>query len=429
MLRTVILLLALLAVATAGAQERIALVIGNSNYAEGPLRNPVNDATLISATLREVGFDVVERLDADENTMERAIQDFGDRLESAGKQAIGLFYYAGHGMQVDGVNYLVPIGAEIDHARRIKTEAVSTDIVMDTFAYARNELNIVILDACRNNPYASRTRSPNRGLSQMTAPTGTLIAYATSPGNVASDGDGENSPYSAALADGMLRKGELIEQMFKGVRRSVKTETNGAQEPWEASSLVGDFYFNENGAARPVETPAIIATAKAERETRFWLGIKDSAVVEDFQEYQRQFPGGTYEALARNRIAALRQSDSVTPALTTKVETTRSPAKVFDSASARITTRNVATRVADKQWEWSAFIEAAPEVIDHVICVEYTLHKTFTPQVRKVCDRESDAQPYALHTAGWGTFKLRMRVMFDDGSSRQLVHQLRFTPD
>lgn len=429
MLRTAILLVALFAVGTAAAQDRIALVIGNSNYSEGPLPNPVNDARLIAATLREVGFDVVEQLDADENTMERAIQDFGDRLESAGKKAIGLFYYAGHGLQVDGVNYLVPIGAEIDHARRIKTEAVSTDIVMDTFAYARNELNIVILDACRNNPYASRTRSPNRGLSQMTAPTGTLIAYATSPGNVASDGDGENSPYSAALADGMLRKGELIEQMFKGVRRSVKTETNGAQEPWEASSLVGDFYFNENGEARAVEPPIIIATAKAERETRFWLGIKDSTVVEDFQEYQRQFPGGTYEVLARNRIASLRRSSSVIPASTTQTETTRSPASVFDSASASITTRNVATRVADRQWEWSAFIEAAPEVIDHVICVEYTLHKTFTPQVRKVCDKESDAQPYALHTAGWGTFKLRMRVMFDDGSSRQLVHQLRFTPN
>ena len=428
-LRTVILSVFLFAVSAAIAEERIALVIGNSNYAEGALANPVNDARLIAATLREVGFDVIEQLDVDENAMERAIQDFGDRLEDAGKKAIGLFYYAGHGVQVDGVNYLIPIGAEIDHARRIKTEAVSTDIVMDTFTYARNELNIVILDACRNNPYASRTRSPQSGLSRMTAPTGTLIAYATSPGNVASDGDGENSPYSAALADGMMRKGELIEQMFKGVRRSVKTETNGAQEPWEASSLVGDFYFSENGQTQNTEPPTIIVTAQAERETRFWLGIKDGTLVEDFQEYQRQFPGGTYEALARYRISAIRNAESDTSSIAVPAESELASAQVFDSSRINITTRNVATRVADRQWEWSAFIEAATGVIDHVICVEYTLHETFTPQVRTICDRESDAQPFALHTAGWGTFKLRIRVMFDDGSSRRLVHQLSFAPN
>ena len=427
--RAIILSVFLFAATATIAEERIALVIGNSDYAEGALANPVNDARLIAATLREVGFLVIEQLDADENTMERAIQDFGDRLENAGKKAIGLVYYAGHGVQVDGVNYLIPIGAEIDHERRIKTEAVSTGIVMDTFKYARNELNILILDACRNNPFASRTRSPQRGLSQMTAPTGTLIAYATSPGNVASDGDGENSPYSAALADGMLRKGVLIEQMFKGVRRSVKTETSGAQEPWEASSLVGDFYFKENGESRSTDTPTIIVTAQAERETRFWLGIKDSKVVEDFQEYQRQFPGGTYEALARNRIAAIRGAVADSSSETVQAESAPAPVPVFDSSTARITTRNVATRVAEKKWEWSAFIEAPPEVIDHVICVEYTLHKTFTPQVRTVCELESYARPFALHTAGWGTFKLRMRVMFDDGSSRRLVHQLRFAPD
>jgi hypothetical protein len=425
-MRTAILSALLFAVSAASAQERIALVIGNSNYAEGALANPVNDARLIAATLREVGFDLIEQLDSDENAMESAIQDFGDRLENAGKKATGLFYYAGHGVQVDGVNYLIPIGAEIDHARRIKTEAVSTDIVMDTFTYARNELNIVILDACRNNPYASRTRSPQRGLSQMTAPTGTLIAYATSPGNVASDGAGDNSPYSAALADGMLRKGELIEQMFKGVRRSVKTETNGAQEPWEASSLIGDFYFNKNGQTQDIEPATIIVTAQAERETRFWLGIKDSTVVEDFQEYQRQFAGGTYQALARNRIAALRNAVSDTSSTTVQEKSAIALAKVFDSTSVKIGTRNAATKVAEKQWEWSAFIEAGPDVIEHVICVEYTLHETFTPQVRTVCDRGSDAQPYALHAVGWGTFKLRMRVMFDDGSTRRLIHQLSF---
>ena len=171
--------------ATHNVGNRIALVIGNSAYTDSPLANPARDAHLIAATLRDVGFDVVEHLDADQKTMKRAIQDFGDRLDEAGKDAVGLFYYAGHGIQVGGENYLVPVNAAIRRERDVTIEAVSATAVLAVLDYARNELNFVIMDACRNNPFARSFRSASRGLARMDAPSGTLIAYATSPGAVA----------------------------------------------------------------------------------------------------------------------------------------------------------------------------------------------------------------------------------------------------
>lgn len=423
----IILLVFCVTAPAASAEQRVALVIGNSNYADAPLLNPANDARLIAATLRQLGFEVTERLDADENTMERAIQDFGDRLEDIGKEAVGLFYYAGHGAQLDGVNYLIPIGAEIDRERRIKSEAVSTTVVLDAFEFARNELNFLILDACRNNPYARGTRSAQRGLARMDAPAGTLIAYATAPGFVAYDGEDENSPYSSALATAMQQKGVPVEQMLKNVRRSVMAETGGAQTPWEASSLVGDFYFNEVSAASDSPIDTVISDANFERENRFWRGIQDSGVIEYFKEYLRQFPQGTFAELARLRIAELRNSESTESAQGSRQREAPDANRSFDSSVADIRTRNTAERVAERSWQWSAFIEAAPETIDHVVCVEYTLHETFSPRVRTICDRGSPAEPYALRTAGWGTFKLKLRVVFDDGSSRQLEHQLSFS--
>jgi len=408
-------------------QERVALVIGNSNYANSPLANPVNDARLIAATLRQLDFDVIEQLDADENAMERAIQDFGDRLEDIGKKAVGLFYYAGHGVQLDGVNYLIPIGAQIDRERRIKSEAVSTNVVMDAFEYARNELNFLILDSCRDNPYASSSRSAQRGLASMDAPAGTLIAYATAPGKTASDGDGENSPYSSALATAMRQKGVLVEQMLKNVSRSVVAETDNEQRPWVASSLIVDFYFDDEASDDDdSDADELISKADFERENRFWRGIQDSDTVEYFKEYLRQFPDGTFTDLARIRVTELRAERSTVSEQGPEPRGQPIPVRVFDASTAEIQTRNVATRVEAKRWDWSAYIDAAPEVMDHVICVEYTLHETFTPRVRTVCDRGSSARPYALHTSGWGTFKLRMRVLFDDGTNRQLVHQLSF---
>lgn len=237
-------LMALALSGTAMAEKRIALVIGNGGYGKiGFLANPPNDARLIAQTLRGLGFEVIAHIDADQKTMKRAVSDFGDRLEAAGKDTIGLFYYAGHGVQVGGENYLIPLKAEINREKDVDIESVSANAVLANMAFAGNRLNIVILDACRSNPYKRGFRSAARGLARMQAASGTLIAYATAPGDVAADGSGANSPYSAALAVAMRQPGLQVEQMFKRVRVSVQHQTKDAQTPWESSSLTGDFYF------------------------------------------------------------------------------------------------------------------------------------------------------------------------------------------
>jgi formylglycine-generating enzyme required for sulfatase activity len=244
LIRTTLLAVTLLAsTALQAAETRIALVIGNSDYSSGPLPNPANDAKLIGDELTNLGFDVIARRNADQITMKRAIQEFGSRLEKAGPGAVGLFYYAGHGVQLSGRNYLIPTTARIEREGDVEIEAVSADWVIEQMRYARNRLNIVILDACRNNPFTRSMRSVDHGLATMDAPAGILIAYSTAPGAVAADGTGRNSPYTEALTQAMREMHEPVEQVFKHVRVGVMSATSGKQVPWESSSLTGDFYF------------------------------------------------------------------------------------------------------------------------------------------------------------------------------------------
>ncbi|HEY4164335.1 MAG TPA: caspase family protein, partial [Dongiaceae bacterium] len=187
---------------SAEAEPRVALVIGNSNYGKeiGSLPNPANDAGLIAQALQQAGFQVIKVVDADQKKMKRAIADFGDKLAAAGPEATGLFFYAGHGVQVRGMNYLVPIGADISKEADVDIESVSADTILQQMEFAGSRVNIVILDACRNNPLGRSVRSLTRGLAPMDATQGTFVAYSTAPGQVASDGSGRDSPYSAALA-------------------------------------------------------------------------------------------------------------------------------------------------------------------------------------------------------------------------------------
>lgn len=240
-----------------GQGGRIALVVGNSKYASSPLINPANDAALIAATLTELGFKVRLQKDGDQKAMKRAIQEFGAALEQGGADSVGLFYYAGHGVQLGGRNYLIPVGAEIDRDADVEIEAVSADWVLEQMRYARNRLNFVILDACRNNPFARSFRSAGTGLAKMDAPAGVLIAYSTAPGEVAADGVGGNSPYTEALSRAMRESGEPAELMFKQTRDAVRRVTAERQTPWESSSLTGqNFYFASVGrAALPDDAP------------------------------------------------------------------------------------------------------------------------------------------------------------------------------
>jgi len=224
------------------AQERrTALVIGNGSYKSAPLRNPVNDAEDMAKALRKLGFTVIHKQNATQRDMETSIRKFGERLRKGG---VGLFYYAGHGLQVNGINYIIPLDAEIREETDVKYEAVDARRVLDAMYNAGNDLNIVILDACRDNPLARGFRSGSSGLARMDAPKGTIVAYSTSPGKLAFDGKGRNSPYTAALVDYMDDPGLTIEQVFKKCRRRIDRATNGKQIPWESTSLTGDFYFS-----------------------------------------------------------------------------------------------------------------------------------------------------------------------------------------
>lgn len=235
--------------AHAEEEQRIALVIGNGDYKVAPLRNPANDANLMAATLTELGFEVSLHTDMDRRGMRRAIADFGKSLEEAQGNAVALIYYAGHGVQINGANYLIPVDAEIFAEVDIEIEGIDASKMLNTMAWSDSRMNIVILDACRNNPFVVSSRSSAGGLARMDAPTGTLLAYSTGPGMVAEDGTGRNSPYTQALARAMKQPGQKVEDVFKRVRVSVLDRTNDRQVPWESSSLVGDFYF----AGGPVE--------------------------------------------------------------------------------------------------------------------------------------------------------------------------------
>ncbi|HEX4948703.1 MAG TPA: caspase domain-containing protein [Blastocatellia bacterium] len=222
--------------------QRVALVIGNSNYQVGPLANPANDAKAMAQTLRESGFDVMEYTNLNKRGLEEALRAFGSKIPRGG---VALFYFAGHGVQVKGVNFLLPIGARIEKEGDIEFEAVDAGRIMNELESAGSRLNIVVLDACRNNPFAQRTRSLQRGLAVMSAPSGTVVAYATGPGEVASDGDGNNGLYTQELIKNIREPNVRIEDVLKRTRIAVKEKTNGQQVPWENTSLDGDFYFRK----------------------------------------------------------------------------------------------------------------------------------------------------------------------------------------
>ena len=228
------------------SEKRTALVIGNAEYASVPaLRNPKNDAMAIASRLQQLNFEVELKTNISEDEMITAIRDYGTRLKKNG--GVGLFYYAGHGLQVSGQNYLVPVDADIRRTTDIELEAVDLKRVLNELEFADNRLNIIILDACRDNPYGEtvvRSMKNPTGLSSTEAPSGTYIAYSTAPNKAASDGSGEHGLYTEMLLRALENpKGKDLEDIFKEVRRYVIDESEGLQKPWDNSSLLGDFYF------------------------------------------------------------------------------------------------------------------------------------------------------------------------------------------
>jgi len=240
------------AISLSEPEKRVALVIGNGAYDTSPLKNPVNDAQDIANTLSSLGFEVIHLENADKRTMVEAMNDFGRKLRAA---KVGLFYYAGHGMQVNGINYLIPIKANITAESDVEFESVDANRLLAKMEDAESEINIVILDACRDNPFARSFRSSSRGLAIMDAPKGSFIAFATAPGSTASDGEGRNGLFTSHLLRNMTATDQPIESVMKEVRKGVINDTGNKQIPWQSSSLTGDFFFVP-GSGAATSSPA-----------------------------------------------------------------------------------------------------------------------------------------------------------------------------
>lgn len=320
-------------------ESRLALIIGNASYKSSPLSNPVNDARLMDKVLKDAGFTTVKAENASIREMRRLIRDFGDKLKASG--GVGLFYYAGHGVQVRGENFLVSTDSDIRNEDEVADDSVNVNVILDKMQSAGNRMNLIILDACRNNPFASKSRSSASGLASINAPSGSLVAYATAPGSVASDGKGQNGLYTEYLAKAMQQPGLAVEEVFKQVRTAVRIGSNNQQTPWENTALEGQFYFKAPlpqvvvappPVTRPQPEPAPVRSAAPDPLTvdmAFWESVKTSQRSGELQAYLTQFPSGVFTVLARMRIDEIKTLAAATP---TKPVVEQKPALLVTSA-------------------------------------------------------------------------------------------------
>jgi hypothetical protein len=299
------------------ADKRVAFVVGNAAYKNVPqLPNPAIDARSMARVLRNVGFDVVEGANLTRDAMTAKLLEFGKKSEGAD---VALFFYAGHGIAVNGTNYLLPVDADLKSEMDVKLgAAINVDLTLEqTMADAK--VKLVFLDACRDNPFAAKIRSAKatrsvtvaNGLAEMKSGEGTLIAFATGPGQTALDGEaGTNSPFTRALLANIASPGLEIQQAMTKVRAQVNDETNKAQLPWGHTNLTGTVYLNPAAAAASdLTAPAPVAQA-GEIELEFWRSIKDTNKVEELNAYLTNYPNGTFRPLALARIAALQDGPS-----------------------------------------------------------------------------------------------------------------------
>lgn len=271
---------------------KIALVMGNSNYKGAPLANPANDARAMAAALKATGFDVTLRMDAGRSDMASAVQTYSTALAST--KGVGLFYYAGHGVQLAWRNYMMPVDADINTIADIQNQGVEVNVLLAGITKAANAMNIIILDACRDNPFGDLKGIEQKGLSQMDAPESTLLAYATSPGNVASDGEGSNGLYTENLLREIKVPEAKVEDVFKRVRLGVRLKSKGAQIPWESTSLEEDFWFV------PPRSLAIIVEEDVQRQRKEQQALLDKRLAQEAAERKRK----QEEALRQAKLAA-----------------------------------------------------------------------------------------------------------------------------
>lgn len=319
--------------------ERIALVVGNSSYPKAPLLNPRNDAQAMTKLLREAGFTVDQQIDTSQTQLSQAAARFGKAIKDP-KVKFGLFYYAGHGLQQEWRNYLVPVSADIRTAEDIKKKTVDVSELLAYMEEAKGRSFLVILDACRDDPFAGNYKPSARGLSQFDAPVGSMLAFATSPGNVAMDGEGENGLYTSNLLREFAVRGARLEDAFKRVRLGVRLASNGRQIPWESTSLEEDVYLfpNERKILTDAEHDKLL-----DREIASWLTVKSSNDHVQLGNFIREFPSGSASELAQARLNRLLAAQAQQEAL--RVGAAAAAAEASREAQARV---DAARREAEK---------------------------------------------------------------------------------
>ncbi|MDI9335126.1 MAG: caspase family protein [Cytophagales bacterium] len=322
-------LIAFSATAQTQDENRLALLIGNATYKSSPLTNPVNDVRLMESALRESGFKIIKAENASRREMLRLIRDFGERLKQSG--GVGLFYFAGHGVQIKGANYLVPVDADIRAEDEVAFDSVDAQSILEKMETAKNRVNLLILDACRDNPFAKGSRSGSAGLATMSAPSGSLVAYSTAPGSVASDGSGKNGLYTQHLSAVMRVPDIPIEEIFKRVRTNVRKDSANQQTPWENTALEGSFYFKRSppsaaaaAALAPVPTPQATQVTPAAPnmmavELAYWDSIKASNRPFELEAYIEQFPNGAFVNLAKARLREVSNNTAKANAANTQI--------------------------------------------------------------------------------------------------------------
>lgn len=306
--RILALLMLVLACRPAEASDgaRVALVIGNSAYQHTTaLANPRNDAEDLGSELKKLGFDVMLELDLDKAAFDRVVRQFSQKLRGS---RLGVLFYAGHGLQVDLQNYLVPVDARLTDASALDFEMVRLDLIQRIMERETNT-NIIFLDACRDNPLArnlaramgTRSAGIGRGLAAVESGEGTLIAFSTQPGNVALDGSGRNSPFASALKKYIGAKSEDLFSVLINVRNDVMAATNRRQVPWDHSALTARVYFDPEGPARDAQS------FEKQAELALWGAVKDSNDPSIVETYLEKFPTGTFAATARLLVEKLKR--------------------------------------------------------------------------------------------------------------------------
>ncbi|CAB3756264.1 caspase family protein [Paraburkholderia solisilvae] len=325
--------------------RRLALVIGNAAYPDAPLKNSGKDANDMADTLKHVDFDVTLQLDCTLPTMRDCVRTFCDAVNRS--RSAALFYFSGHALQINWRNYLLPVDLHIASPEDMPAHALDLSSVMDGLRNVGNPINIVILDACRNNPFTA-TGTTGRGLSQMDAPPDTLLAYATSPGNTASDGSGRNGLYTGTLLSELQRRGDAkIEDLFKRVRLSVRQASKGMQIPWESTSLESDFYFKPpKVVSKDLSTDPVDPVF--EEDNRDWNKAKQFATIDSFRRYLDAHPNGKFSEIAQASLDKLLAEQGEHPV--TAVASTGNP---FTQGSAEVRSLVVGDffeyRVTDQQ--------------------------------------------------------------------------------